>query len=56
MEVEPEWVTVKRRRCDQLEAETTDLQSKVVALEVEVVVTQLVAEVASRALSDGKRM
>jgi hypothetical protein len=32
--------------------ETTDLWSRVVALEVEVVVTQLVAEVASRALSE----
>ena len=44
IEEEPEWITAKRRRCDQLEAETTDLRSRVVALEVEVVVTQLVAD------------
>jgi hypothetical protein len=52
IEEEPEWITAKRRRCDQLEAECTDLRSRVVALEVEVVVTQLVAEVVSRALSE----
>ena len=55
IEVEPEWITAKRRRCDQLEAETTDLRSRVAALEVEVVVAQLVAEVASRALSAPNR-
>jgi hypothetical protein len=52
MAAEPEWITLKRQRCERLESQNAQLRDRVVELEVAAVVSQLVADVASQSDSE----
>ena len=50
---EEEWIVSMRRRCTRLEARNAELEAQVLRLEVEWVLSQLVAEVASQVAETG---